>query len=40
MKKENYKWPANIELEYEVPAGSNVIAEMGKCIRFCKDALA
>jgi sugar phosphate isomerase/epimerase len=40
MKKEKYKWPANIELEYEVPEGSTVMAEMAKCVRFCKDALA
>jgi sugar phosphate isomerase/epimerase len=40
MAKENYKWPANIELEYEIPSGSNVIAEMGKCIKFCKEALS
>jgi len=40
MKKEKYKWPANIELEYDIPAGSDVIAEMRKCIGFCKGALA
>jgi len=39
MKKEKYKWPANIELEYEIPAGSSVMAEMAKCVRFCKEAL-
>ncbi len=40
MKKEKCKWPANIELEYNIPEGSTVMAEMAKCIRFCKDALA
>jgi sugar phosphate isomerase/epimerase len=40
MAKEKYKWPANIELEYEVPQGSTVMAEMAKCVQFCKDALA
>ncbi len=40
MAKEKYSWPANIELEYEIPAGSNVMVEMGKCVRFCKDALS
>jgi sugar phosphate isomerase/epimerase len=39
MKKEKYRWPANIELEYQIPEGSNVLAEMAKCVRFCKDAL-
>ena len=40
MKKEKYKWPANIELEYTIPEGSTVMAEMDKCVKFCKDALA
>lgn len=40
MAKEKYKWPANIELEYEIPAGSSVMAEMRKCVQFCKDSLA
>jgi sugar phosphate isomerase/epimerase len=40
MKKEKYKWPANIELEYEIPESSSVMAEMSKCVQFCKDALA
>ncbi|MGH9719105.1 MAG: sugar phosphate isomerase/epimerase family protein [Bryobacteraceae bacterium] len=40
MAKEKYKWPANIELEYEIPESSNVIAEMAKCVKFCKDALS
>jgi sugar phosphate isomerase/epimerase len=39
MKKETYKWPANIELEYEIPEGSSVMVEMAKCVQFCKDAL-
>lgn len=39
MAKENYKWPANIELEYNVPEGSSVMAEMARCIAFCKSAL-
>lgn len=40
MKKEHYTFPATIELEYPTPAGSNVMAEMEKCVKFCKDALA
>lgn len=39
-KKEKYKFAANIELEYEIPAGSTVMAEMANCVRFCKDALS
>jgi sugar phosphate isomerase/epimerase len=40
MAKEKYRWPANIELEYEIPEGSSVLAEMGKCVAFCREALA
>ena len=39
MAKEKYKWPANIEFEYDVPKDSTVIAEMSKCVKFCQDAL-
>jgi sugar phosphate isomerase/epimerase len=36
------KWPiqATIEYEYRVPAGSDRMAEIAKCIQFCRDALA
>ena len=40
MKKEKYTWPANIELEYAIGEGTTVMAEMRKCIEFCKNALA
>ena len=40
MKKEKWTFPADIELEYQVPAGSNSIAEVAKCLRYCKEALA
>ncbi len=40
MKTEKYKWPANIEFEYALGEGSTVMAEMKKCIEFCKEALA
>jgi sugar phosphate isomerase/epimerase len=35
------KWPiqATIEFEYPVPAGSDRLAELAKCMQFCKDAL-
>ncbi|MGH9371158.1 MAG: sugar phosphate isomerase/epimerase family protein, partial [Vicinamibacterales bacterium] len=39
MKKEKYTFPATIELEYPVPEGSTRMAEIGKCLQFCKDAL-
>jgi sugar phosphate isomerase/epimerase len=40
MKKEQYPFPATIELEYAVPEGSSVKTELAKCLQFCKDALA
>lgn len=39
MKTENYSFPAAIELEYPIPAGSNASAEIEKCLQFCKSAL-
>ncbi|MDZ4798711.1 MAG: sugar phosphate isomerase/epimerase [Bryobacteraceae bacterium] len=40
MKKNKYKFPASIEYEYNTPAGSDVLAEMKKCVAFCRKALA
>ena len=40
MRKKKWTFPADIELEYRVPKGSNAVAEVGKCVQFCKEALA
>ena len=40
MKKEQWKFPADIEVEYPIPAGSTAVAEVAKCVRYCKEALA
>jgi len=40
MKRKGYTFPANIELEYEIPEGSDAVAEVKKCLEFCKNALA
>ncbi|WP_165073631.1 sugar phosphate isomerase/epimerase family protein [Paludisphaera rhizosphaerae] len=40
MKKEKWTFPADIELEYKVPAGSTAVAEVAKCVQYCKEALA
>jgi sugar phosphate isomerase/epimerase len=40
LKKEKYPFPGNIELEYRIPPDSNLIAEMKKCLAYCKDCLA
>ena len=36
------KWAiqAAIEFEYKVPAGSDRMAELAKCVKFCRDALS
>jgi len=39
LKKEQYRIPANIEYEYGKP-GMDTNAEMSKCLRYCKEALA
>jgi sugar phosphate isomerase/epimerase len=40
LKRE--KWPiyADIEVEYKIPEGSSPVAEVGKCVQYCKAALA
>ena len=40
MAKEKYAFPANIELEYRVPEGSDLMTEMSNCLNYCKNALA
>ncbi|MFA6564168.1 MAG: sugar phosphate isomerase/epimerase [Verrucomicrobiia bacterium] len=40
MKKEKWTFPADIELEYKIPAGSDAVAEVAKCVQYCKQALA
>jgi sugar phosphate isomerase/epimerase len=40
MRTEKYKFPASIELEYEIPEGSDAVVETTKCVQFCKNALA
>jgi sugar phosphate isomerase/epimerase len=39
LRDENYKFPATIELEYEIPAGSDAVREVAKCVDFCRQAL-
>ena len=40
MRKEKWTFPADIELEYKVPQGSDSVAEVAKCVQYCKEALA
>ena len=39
MRDEKYRFPATIELEYEVPDGSDAVQEVKKCLAFCREAL-
>ncbi len=39
MRDNNYSFPATIELEYEIPEGSDAVQEVRKCLEFCKEAL-
>jgi sugar phosphate isomerase/epimerase len=40
VKKEKWTFPADIEVEYKIPEGSSAVAEVAKCVRYCKEALA
>lgn len=40
LKKEKYPIPANLELEYPIPEGSDIITEAKKCFAYVKSCLA
>jgi sugar phosphate isomerase/epimerase len=40
VKKNGWKMPATIELEYDVPQGSDAVKEVQKCLAYCRTALA
>jgi sugar phosphate isomerase/epimerase len=40
VKKNRWTMPATIELEYEVPEGSDAVKEVAKCLQYCREALA
>jgi sugar phosphate isomerase/epimerase len=40
VKMNRWTMPATIELEYDIPAGSDAVQEVKKCLAFCKTALA
>ncbi|RPH93339.1 MAG: sugar phosphate isomerase/epimerase [Calditrichaeota bacterium] len=39
MKRNKYTFPADIELEYPVPEGSDAVAEVKKCVEYCRNTL-
>jgi len=40
VKKNKWKMPASIEMEYTVPEGSNPVQEVRKCVDYCRAALS
>ena len=40
MRRNRYRFPASIEYEYRTPEGSGVLAEVKKCVEYCRRALA
>ncbi len=40
MKRHNMTFPGDIELEYPIPAGSDAVKEVTRCVEFCREALA
>jgi sugar phosphate isomerase/epimerase len=40
IRKEKWTFPGDIEMEYKVPQGSTAVAEVAKCLAYCKQALA
>jgi sugar phosphate isomerase/epimerase len=39
VKKNRWKIPASVELEYAIPEGSDPVKEVRKCVEFCRQAL-
>ncbi len=39
IRKNKWKFPATIELEYQIPEGSNAVLEVKKCVEYCRKAL-
>jgi sugar phosphate isomerase/epimerase len=39
MRDNKYNFPGTIELEYEIPEGSDPITEVKKCLDYCEKAL-
>lgn len=39
MRDQKYKFPATVELEYQVPEGSDAVKEVKKCLEYARKAL-
>jgi sugar phosphate isomerase/epimerase len=40
MRKNKYRFPATIELEYPIPEGSDAVKETARCLEFARKALS
>lgn len=40
MREQKYNFPATVELEYKIPEGSNAVAEVKKCVEYCRKILS
>jgi sugar phosphate isomerase/epimerase len=40
MSDQKYTFPATVELEYKVPEGSTSVAEVKKCVNYCRTILS
>ncbi len=39
LQAEKYKFPATIELEYDIPEGSDAVQEVARCLEFAREKL-
>jgi hypothetical protein len=39
MRDNKFNFPGTIELEYDIPEGSDAIVEVKKCLSYCENAL-
>ena len=39
IRDRKYKFPVSVELEYQIPAGSDAVKEVAKCVAFAKNIL-
>lgn len=40
LKQNKMTFPCDIELEYDIPEGSDAVKEVTRCVQFCREALA
>jgi sugar phosphate isomerase/epimerase len=40
MRRNRWTFPGSIELEYQIPEGSDAVREVARCVEYCRQALA